>query len=499
MADEARAPAPTRHAAEAEIERLRRELAEARQQIAERDAALAEAEAIRRDTVTSSRRRTFASHRATRRLQEQAAEATATHEAEMGVARAQLTLSEDANRELERILAERTAEMERIQETLIQSQKMEAIGQLTGGLAHDFNNLLTGIIGSLELLQTRIAQGRVSTLDRFITTAQGAARRAATLTQRLLTFARRQPLDSKPSDLNSLVVGMEELIRRTMGPGIEVEIVTAVGLWPAFIDAGQLENALLNLCLNARDAMPERGRLTVETANRHLDERAARERDVPPGQYVSLCVSDTGTGMSKEVAARAFDPFYTTKPIGQGTGLGLSMVYGFVRASGGQARIYTEGRQGTLVCLYLPRHYITATDQDVEDAPTVLPVAEGTLTVLVVDDEPTIRVLIAEVLTDLGYTPIEAADGVAALTILQSNAQVDFLITDIGLPNNLNGRELFEQARVLRPELKVLFVTGYAENAVLHHGRLEPGMQVMMKPFALAALAARVQDILGEK
>ena len=350
MVDEAGPPGSTQDAAQAEIGRLLGEIADANRKIAEQAAALAEAENARHEAAAASRRRTSASHRETRRLQEQAIEATASHQAEMGAARVQLTLSEDANRELERILAERTAEMERVQATLVQSQKMEAIGQLTGGLAHDFNNLLTGIIGSLELLQTRIAQGRISTLDHFITTAQGAAKRAATLTQRLLTFARRQPLESKPSDINMLVTGMEELIRRTMGPSIQVEIVTAIGLWPTFIDPGQLENALLNLCLNARDAMPEQGSLTVETANRHLDERAARERDVPPGQYVSLCVSDNGTGMSKEVAARAFDPFYTTKPIGQGTGLGLSMVYGFVRQSGGQARIYTVARARWSAC-----------------------------------------------------------------------------------------------------------------------------------------------------
>ena len=248
-------------------------------------------------------------------------------------------------------------ELERSREQLFQAQKMEAVGQLTGGLAHDFNNLLTGITGSLERLQTRLAQGRLGDLDRYVTAAQGAARRAAALTQRLLAFARRQTLDPKPTDINRLIAGMEELIRRTMGPAVELEVVGAAGLWTALIDPNQLESALLNLCINARDAMPEGGRLTVETANKWLDERAGRERDLPPGQYLSLCVTDTGTGMTPDVARRAFEPFFTTKPTGLGTGLGLSMVYGFARQSGGQVRIYSEVGQGTTVCLYLPRHH----------------------------------------------------------------------------------------------------------------------------------------------
>ena len=261
------------------------------------------------------------------------------------------------NETLEARVAEAIAERKHAEEALRQSQKMEAVGQLTGGIAHDFNNLLTGIIGSLDLLQVRLRQGRTTEIDRYVAAAQGASKRAAALTHRLLAFSRRQTLDPKPTDVNRLVIGMEELIRRTVGPQITVEVVTAGGLWSTLIDSSQLENALLNLCINARDAMPEGGRITIETANKWLDERAAKDRDLPPGQYLSLCVTDNGTGMTPDVIARAFDPFFTTKPIGQGTGLGLSMVYGFVRQSGGQVRIYSEVGHGTTMCLYLPRHY----------------------------------------------------------------------------------------------------------------------------------------------
>ena len=250
------------------------------------------------------------------------------------------------------------ARLREAEEALRQSQKMEAVGQLTGGIAHDFNNLLTGIMGSLEMLQTRLRQGRFSDVDRYVAAAQGASKRAAALTHRLLAFSRRQTLDPKPTDVNRLAMGMEELVRRTVGPQITLEVVTAAGLWPALIDSPQLESALLNLCINARDAMPEGGRITIETANKWLDDRAARERDLPPGQYISLYVTDTGTGMTPDVIEHAFDPFFTTKPIGQGTGLGLSMVYGFARQSGGQVRIYSELGEGTTMCLYFPRHYV---------------------------------------------------------------------------------------------------------------------------------------------
>ncbi|WP_308445179.1 PAS domain-containing protein [Methylobacterium tardum] len=385
----------------------------------------------------------------------------------------------------------------RTEEALRQSQKMEAVGQLTGGLAHDFNNLLTGISGSLELLQTRMAQGRLTDLDRYINAAQGASKRAAALTHRLLAFSRRQTLDPKPTDVNALVHGMEELVRRTVGPSVHIEVVGAAGLWPALVDPPQLENALLNLCINARDAMPDGGRITIETANKWLDDRAARDRDLPPGQYLSLCVTDTGTGMTPDVIAKAFDPFFTTKPLGQGTGLGLSMIYGFARQSGGQVRIYSEVGQGTTMCIYLPRHYGDA--EGAEGLPDLAsaPRAEQGETVLIVDDEPSIRMLVTEVLEDLGYTAIEAADASSGLKVLQSDVRIDLLVTDVGLPGGMNGRQMADAGRVNRPGLKVLFITGYAENAAVGNGHLEPGMAVLTKPFVMEALASRIKELIA--
>ncbi|WP_255702279.1 hybrid sensor histidine kinase/response regulator [Roseomonas cutis] len=416
-----------------------------------------------------------------------------------------ITARKEAERErqalnalLEQRVAAVIAERERAEEALRQSQKMEAVGQLTGGIAHDFNNLLTGIIGALELLTNRLAQGRVGEVERYVLAAQGAARRAAALTHRLLAFSRRQTLDPKPTDVNRLVAGMEELVRRTVGPAIEVETVGAGRLWPVLVDPPQLENALLNLCINARDAMPRGGRLTIETANRWLDERAARDLSLAPGQYVSLCVSDTGTGMSREVKAKAFDPFFTTKPLGQGTGLGLSMIYGFTRQSGGQTRIYSEPGQGTMVCLYLPRHHGGAEAAEAAAATSPPPRAGAGETVLVVDDEPTVRMLVMEVLEELGYAAIEAGDGAAGLKLLQSEARIDLLVTDVGLPGGMNGRQMADAARVTRPGLKVLFITGYAENAVVGDGHLEPGMHVMTKPFAMQALAQRIRSLIAD-
>ncbi|MND66415.1 Blue-light-activated protein [compost metagenome] len=397
---------------------------------------------------------------------------------------------------LEQQVEERTSALMEAESALRQSQKMEAVGQLTGGIAHDFNNLLTGITGSLDMIGKRLAEGRISETDRFITAAQGAARRAAALTHRLLAFSRRQTLEPKPTDICKLVAGMEDLIVRTMGPAIRVESVHGAGLWPTFVDPGQLENALLNLCINARDAMPNGGVLTVESANRWLDRRAAAERDLEPGQYVSLCVSDTGVGMPPEVIARAFEPFFTTKPIGQGTGLGLSMIYGFAKQSGGQVRIYSEPGQGAMVCLYLPRH-LGEIDKAADDAePAEAPRADDGETVLVIDDEPTVRMLAAEVLTELGYTVIEAENGKSGLAVLNTNRRVDLLVTDVGLPGGMNGRQVADAARVARPGLRVLFITGYAENAVLSHGHLDPGMQIMTKPFAADELGRRVKVIL---
>jgi len=404
----------------------------------------------------------------------------------------------ELNLSLETRVAEAIARRMEAEEALRQSQKMEAIGQLTGGIAHDFNNLLTGIIGSLEMLKTRLSQGRLDDVGRYVTAGRDAAKRAATLTHRLLAFARQQPLEPRPTDANRLVAGMEDLVSRTVGAAITVEVVGAVGLWTVLVDPNQLENALLNLCINARDAMPKGGRLTIETANRWLDERAADERDLPAGQYISLCVTDTGSGISPEVVGRIFDPFFTTKPIGQGTGLGLSMIQGFVRQSGGQVRVYSEMGHGTTMCLYLPRHHGPGDEAEVAgEAADHHHTATGE-TVLVVDDEPSIRMLIADVLTDLGYAAIEAEDGAAGLKVLQSQTRVDLLVTDMTLPGGMNGRQLTEAARKVRPGLPVLFITGYAENSLLGNGQLEPGMQVVTKPFTMDALVRRIKDMLAQ-
>ncbi|WP_408611103.1 PAS domain-containing protein [Caulobacter hibisci] len=396
-------------------------------------------------------------------------------------------------------VTERLAEQERLreaEEALRQAQKMEAVGQLTGGLAHDFNNLLSGVSGSFEMIGTRLQQGRMADVDRYLAAGQGAARRAAALTHRLLAFSRRQTLSPRPVVINRLMAEFVDLVRRTVGPAIAVETVAAAGLWPALVDANQLENALLNLCINARDAMPDGGRITIETGNKWLDHRAAQERGMEAGQYVTVCVSDTGVGMDKSIQERVFDPFFTTKPIGEGTGLGLSMVYGFARQSHGHVRIYSEVGQGTMVCIYLPRHFgeEEAAETDVVTFPSVqLGAGE---TVLVVDDEPTVRMLIVDALQELGYACIEAADGPTGLRLLQSDARIDLLITDVGLPGGLNGRQVADAARDLRPDLKVMFITGYAENAVLNHGHIQPGMEVLTKPFAVSDLAGRVDRML---
>lgn len=381
------------------------------------------------------------------------------------------------------------------EDQLRQAQKMEAVGQLTGGLAHDFNNLLTGMMGNLELLQLRLARGRLDDAERFILAAQGAGRRAASLTQRLLAFSRRQTLDPKATDVNRLIVGMEDLLRRTVGPTNNIEVIGAAGLWTAMIDATQLESAILNLCINARDAMPDGGRLTIETGNKWLDDHAARERDLPAGQYLSICVTDTGTGMTPETIERAFEPFYTTKPIGQGTGLGLSMIYGFARQSNGQVRIYSEVGEGTTICVYLPRYMGEALLPEEEEALAAAASASGE-TILVVDDEASIRHLIDEVLDEIGYTVIGAADGASGIKVLQSGAKIELLITDVGLPNGMNGRQVADAARTLRPGLKVLFITGYAENAAVGNGHLEPGMELLTKPFTMQALALKVADMM---
>ncbi|MBV9992129.1 MAG: PAS domain-containing protein [Alphaproteobacteria bacterium] len=400
----------------------------------------------------------------------------------------------DINTVLEQRVAERTSQLQKAEEALHQAQKMEAVGQLTGGLAHDFNNLLQGITGALDRVHHRINAGRPEEADRFIKAALDSANRAAALTHRLLAFSRRQTLDPRPTDANRLIGGMEDLVRRTMGPNVSVEVVGAAGLWPIRVDPSQLENSLLNLCINARDAMPEGGKLTIETANKWLDDRTARERDIPPGQYVSLCVTDSGTGMTPEVIARAFDPFFTTKPLGRGTGLGLSMIYGFVRQSGGQVRIYSEVGKGTTMCLYFPRH-MGEVEEDAERPSELVERGFGE-TVLVVDDEPTVRMLIAEVLSESYYHILEAVDGPAAMRILESRQRIDLMISDVGLPGGMNGRQLADAARALRPDLKILFITGYAENAAVGNGHLDPGMEILAKPFAMSSLAGKVREML---
>jgi PAS domain S-box-containing protein len=405
-----------------------------------------------------------------------------------------------------------TTERRRTEEALRQAQKMEAVGQLTGGIAHDFNNLLAGIMGSLELLQRRIGAGRIDGVDRYTAAAMTSAQRASALTQRLLAFARRQPLDPKIVDANRLVAGMEDLLRRTLGPAIALEMVLAGGLWTTMSDPNQLESAILNLAINARDAMQPSGgesgqeglghggRLTIETANTYLDDAYARAQgdEVRPGQYVQISVTDTGTGMAQDIIEKAFDPFFTTKPTGQGTGLGLSMVYGFVKQSEGHVKIYSELHDGTTFKIYLPRHRGGAATEagDPTEIQPAAPRAEAGETVLVVDDEATVRMLVTETLEDLGYAAIEANDGPSGLAILQSDARIDLLITDVGLPG-LNGRQLADAARQKRPNLKILFMTGYAHNAAIGNGAaLANGMEIMTKPFALADLAKKIRDMI---
>ena len=384
------------------------------------------------------------------------------------------------------------------EDALRQSQKMEAVGQLTGGIAHDFNNLLAGITGSLELIRTRIAQDRLKDVDRYVVAAHGAAKRAAALTHRLLAFSRRQTLEPKPVNINQLIRGMEELIGRTVGPAIRLQVIEETRLWTTLVDPNQLENALLNLCINARDAMPEGGQLTIETRNISLTAEAPWDRDLPQGEYLLLSVTDTGTGMSPEVVKRAFDPFFTTKPLGVGTGLGLSMIYGFTRQSGGQVRIVSQVGVGTTMKLYLPRHEGQAEPGDAAAEGPVLQRARQGETVLVIDDEPTVRMLVTDVLRDLGYTAIEAEDGPAGLKILRSSRKISLLVTDVGLPGGMNGRQVADAGRLLRPALKVLFITGYAENTGIEAALLNAGTQILTKPFAIDLLAKKIAAMLSD-
>jgi len=393
------------------------------------------------------------------------------------------------------VTAERAAEVElaAAQEALRQSQKMEAIGQLTGGIAHDFNNLLTGIIGSLDIVRTRIAADRLEEIPRFMDAATAAAQRAGALTHRLLAFARRQSLDMRPNEINRLVANMEDLLNRTLGEHVELKCSLAPDLWPAFTDANQLESAVLNLAINARHAMPDGGRLTIETTNVHLDAAyTAGQDDVDAGDYVVIGVSDTGFGMPAEVVAKAINPFFTTKPVGEGTGLGLSMVYGFVKQTRGHLRIYSEVGRGTTVKLYLPRALQDAVV--IEKRPEQAPRGQGE-TILVVEDDATVRLILADVLEELGYNVLLASDARPAIPILQSDRRIDLMVSDVMLPH-INGRKLAEIARASRPGLKVLFVTGYAENATVRGDFLDPGMDMLTKPFALDDLGAKVRAMI---
>ena len=380
------------------------------------------------------------------------------------------------------------------EEQLRQAQKMEAVGQLTGGVAHDFNNLLTVIMGNLEHLDRVLPPDQPS--KRMIAAALRGASRAAMLTHRLLAFSRRQPLAPEVLSVNKLVAGMSDLMRRTLGEAILIEAVLAGGLWPTLADSNQLENALINLAINARDAMPEGGKLTIETANTHLDEAYARMNDeVQPGQYVGIFVTDTGIGMAPDTVAHAFEPFFTTKEIGQGTGLGLSQVFGFIKQSGGHVKIYSEVGEGTTVKLYLPRYRGSENVVDERLESHQLPQGRSEL-VLVVEDDPDVRDYTVEMVGDLGYSVLSASDGASALRLLDSNREISLLFTDVGLPGGMNGRQLAEQALRRQPRLKVLYTTGYARNAIVHQGRLDSGVEVIFKPFTYSDLATKIRRVL---
>ncbi len=390
------------------------------------------------------------------------------------------------------LLKNEMAEREQAEEALRHAQKMDAIGQLTGGIAHDFNNMLTGVLGALDLIQRRVAAGRVSELDRYIDAAMTSANRAAALTHRLLAFARRQSLNNTAVDVNRMVHSMEELVRRTVGESIELQIRLSDELRRAQTDEHQLENALLNLVINARDAMPAGGSLSISSANVTL---VRQQGAVTAGDYVQLCIEDTGNGMSGEVLEKVFDPFFTTKPIGQGTGLGLSMVYGFVKQTGGHVLIDSREGVGTRVELYLPCHLQGAEGaEQVVDA-GVTPRAGSGESVLVVEDEEAVRMLVVDALRELGYSMLEACDSKSALPLLQGPQRIDLLVSDVGLPG-LNGRQLAEIARQFRPGLQVLFMTGYARNAEIRGDFLEDGMDLLTKPFTVDELALRVRSML---
>ncbi|MGE3304463.1 MAG: PAS domain S-box protein [Rhizobiaceae bacterium] len=398
------------------------------------------------------------------------------------------------NTTLEQRVMEEVAERSRAEEQLRQVQKMEAVGQLTGGIAHDFNNMLAVIIGGLNLLQRKLAKGETD-VQRFIDGAIEGAQRAASLTQRLLAFSRQQPLAPEPLNPNRLVAGMSELMTRTLGEPIVVQTVLAAGLWQVKADPGQLENAILNLSVNARDAMPNGGKLTIETSNAFVDDVFAREYSITPGQYVLIAVADTGQGMSADVIAKAFDPFFTTKGVGKGTGLGLSQVYGFVRQSGGHVKIYSEIGVGTTIKIYLPRYYGHVPEMEPRSTDPATCRGLPTEVVLVVEDEDRVRALSVEGLKDLGYTVLEASRPSEALRIIDEGHAISLLFTDVVMPE-MSGRELSDLLRQKRPGLRVLYTTGYTRNAIVHNGILDPGTSLLTKPFSIDELASKVRKIL---
>jgi len=409
-------------------------------------------------------------------------------------ARTAATALADLNQTLEQRVEDRTSQLMKAEEALRQSQKMEAIGQLTGGIAHDFNNLLQGISGALNVIQKRIASGRIGDVDRFISGAIESSNRAASLTHRLLAFARQQPVDPRPLDENELISSVEELLRRTIGETLQLKFAPAADLWLVRCDGNQLENAILNLAINARDAMPSGGTLTIETSNQVLQVAEAKARDVRPGDYVRLLITDTGAGILPEIQARIFDPFFTTKPIGKGTGLGLSMVYGFVRQSDGSIKVESEVGRGTSIEVCLPRYCGELEAQSIIEVNRRDRRTGSDEVVLVVEDESMVRLLVVEVLQELGYHALEAQNGASAQRILQSNQRIDLLVADLGLPD-INGRQLADVGSAKRKGLKVLFMTGYAEQAA-GNSFLEGGMQIITKPFTMDALASRIREMI---
>ncbi|MEW9901925.1 hybrid sensor histidine kinase/response regulator [Pseudomonas putida] len=404
----------------------------------------------------------------------------------------------ELNRTLEARVEEAVAEREAAQAALRQSQKMEAVGQLTGGIAHDFNNLLAGITGSLDLIKLRLKQGRVSDVERYLTVAHGAAQRAASLTHRLLAFSRRQTLMPVHIDVNTLIRDMEELISRTVGPKAQLKVELNAISSTCLVDPAQVENSLLNLCINARDALEGGGSISIKTYNEELALGTELDPELAPGTYFTICVSDDGVGMSPETLTRAFEPFFTTKPVGAGTGLGLSMIYGFAKQSGGQVRIESEEGNGTRVYLQLPSHEAEAAASARSEPSNESPVISSGETILVVDDEPSVRMFVSEALGGCGYIVIEAADSLAGLQLLRSDTRIDLLVTDIGLPGGIDGRQMADTGRGTRPGLPVLFMTGYAQPHVLDNAQLELKTAVLTKPFALEALTLHVNALLRD-